>query len=76
MNTKLLLKLILIYFSIVLLMYNGISLAAWTSMESGTTATLYGVWGSTGSAVFAVGTDGTILHYDGSIWTEMDNTSS
>jgi hypothetical protein len=57
-------------------MYNGISLAAWTSMESGTTATLYGVWGSTGTDVFAVGTVGSILHYDGSIWTEMDNTSS
>jgi hypothetical protein len=27
---------------------------------------LRGVWGSSGSDVFAVGDDGTILHYDGS----------
>jgi hypothetical protein len=29
------------------------------------------VWGSSPSDVFAVGTDGTILHYDGSTWSAM-----
>jgi len=32
---------------------------------------LYGVWGSSGNDVFAVGSDGNILHYDGSSWTPM-----
>jgi hypothetical protein len=34
-------------------------------MSSGTTERLYGVWGSSGSDVFAVGHNGTILHYGG-----------
>ena len=34
---------------------------------------LYGVWGSSGSDVFAVGDAGTILHYDGSAWTPMSS---
>ena len=39
-------------------------------MTSGTTANLNGVWGSSGSDVFAVGDgDNTVLHYDGSSWT-------
>jgi hypothetical protein len=33
---------------------------------------LYGVWGSSGSDVFAVG-DYTILHYDGADWSPMDS---
>jgi hypothetical protein len=34
-------------------------------MSSGTNDTLHGVWGSSGSDVFAVGNYGTILHYSG-----------
>jgi PKD repeat protein len=34
-------------------------------MSSGTDDSLYGVWGNSGSDVFAVGWDGTILHYPG-----------
>jgi len=34
---------------------------------------LRGVWGSSGSNVFAVGGPGTILHYDGSSWSEMSS---
>ncbi|MCX5887216.1 MAG: hypothetical protein NT096_15115 [Proteobacteria bacterium] len=37
--------------------------AEWTPMTSVTTNPLYGVWGSSGSDVFAVGRYGTILHY-------------
>jgi long-subunit fatty acid transport protein len=42
-------------------------------MDSGTTQTLYGVWGRSGKDVFAVGTYGTILHYNGSGWAAMDS---
>jgi hypothetical protein len=38
---------------------------------SGTVTALAAVWGTSSSDVFAVGWDGTILHYDGSGWTEM-----
>jgi hypothetical protein len=31
----------------------------------------YGIWGSSGSDVFAVGEYGTILHYDGTSWSSM-----
>jgi hypothetical protein len=34
---------------------------------------LYGVWGSSGSDVFAVGDYGTIVHYDGSSWSSMSS---
>ena len=40
------------------------ALGNWSSMTSGTTVELKGVWGSSGSDVFAVGKTGTILHYD------------
>ena len=45
----------------------------WTSMTSNTGKILYAVWGSSSTDVFAVGQDGTILHYDGSGWTAMDS---
>jgi formylglycine-generating enzyme required for sulfatase activity len=32
---------------------------------------LYNIWGSSGSDVFAVGSDGMILHYAGSEWTDI-----
>jgi hypothetical protein len=34
---------------------------------------LYGVWGSSGTDVFAVGGSGTIMHYDGSAWSAMSS---
>lgn len=49
----------------------------WELMESGTTVLrLEGVWGNSSSDVFAVGTDGTILHYDGSSWSSMTSGTS
>ena len=34
---------------------------------------LRGVWGSSGSDVFAVGAYGTIVHYDGAGWSAMSS---
>ena len=34
---------------------------------------LHGVWGSSGSDVFAVGDYGTIVHYDGMTWSPMSS---
>ena len=38
--------------------------SSWNEMDSGTTADLSDVWGSSASDVFAVGSDDTILHYE------------
>ncbi|MCX5902526.1 MAG: hypothetical protein NTV89_03450, partial [Proteobacteria bacterium] len=46
--------------------YNG---STWSTMTSGMTPFLHGVWGSSGSDVFAVGYHGTVLHYDGAVTT-------
>jgi hypothetical protein len=45
----------------------------WAPMSSPTTEELYGVWGSSGSNVFAVGTGGTILRFDGTSWITMNS---
>ena len=71
-----------------ILHYNGVS---WSEMPDVINATLQGVWGSSGTDVFAVGTvdlgkivDGVtyfnprsiILHYNGTDWSVMDNSST
>jgi len=43
----------------------------WIEMDSPTEYNLYDVWGSGEDDVFAVGHEGTIIHYDGTAWTEM-----
>ena len=45
----------------------------WATQTSGTTWTLYGVWGTSSTDVFAVGENGTILHYDGVVWGPMNS---
>jgi len=42
-------------------------------MDSGTTNGLSGVWGSCSHDVFAAGSRGTILHYDGVRWRAMSS---
>lgn len=40
-------------------------------MSSGTALPLSGIWGTGADDVFAVGYNGTVLHYDGSTWSAM-----
>ncbi len=49
----------------------------WSSMTSGTTAGLIGVWGSSANDVFAVGgSRGTVLHYNGTAWSAMTTSTT
>jgi hypothetical protein len=45
----------------------------WTVQTSGTTQHLYGIWGTSATNVFAVGYNGTILHYNGTSWNAMNS---
>ena len=47
--------------------------ASWTQVTTNTTATLRGIWGSSTSDVYVVGSAGTILHYDGAQWTAVSS---
>jgi hypothetical protein len=40
-------------------------------VQSGTSAQLHGVWGTSPSNIFAVGLSGTILHWNGTTWTSQ-----
>src|SRR5207237_7668252 len=48
-----------------------ISTLVWSSVSSGTTQNLYSVWGTSASDVWAVGSNGTILHYNGTTWSSV-----
>ena len=50
-----------------------VSSSLWSPMNSGTLSNLVRVWGSSSNDVFAVGNDGTILHYDGASWSPMNS---
>ncbi|MBF0508317.1 MAG: hypothetical protein HQK57_05250 [Deltaproteobacteria bacterium] len=41
-----------------------------------TASSLAGIWGSSGTDIFAVGTSGTVLHYDGKLWTAMTSNAT
>jgi hypothetical protein len=45
----------------------------WKRMYVGYDSNLMGVWGSSATDVFAVGSDGLILHYDGRLWLPMSS---
>ena len=66
-------KHLLFFISFILFLYPVTASGAWAPMPSGTTNALYGVWGSSGSDVFAVGQLGTILHCNGSAWSAMSS---
>jgi hypothetical protein len=48
----------------------------WCQQASGTDAELLGVWGAASDDVFAVGSGGTIIHYNGTEWSPMDSGTS
>ena len=61
---------------LVLVPYTEVTAASpdgWATQTSGTAWTLYGVWGTSPTDVFAVGENGTILHYDGASWGSMSS---
>lgn len=49
---------------------------AWQVMHSRTNVTLRDVWGSSASDVFAVGDNGTILHFNGLRWATMSSPTT
>mgnify|MGYP005842479203 CR=1 FL=1 len=49
--------------------------ADWTAQASSSTATLRAVSGTAGDDVFAVGDDGTILRFDGTVWAPMSGAA-
>jgi len=51
----------------------AISVDGWGTQDSGTTLTLYGIWGSSPSDIFACGEVGTVLRCDGVSWTPMSS---
>ena len=53
--------------------YNGTN---WSSMTSNTTNNLKGVWGSSGTNVYAAGEEGVIVHYNGTNWSDMTSNTS
>jgi hypothetical protein len=44
-------------------------------MSSGISSGLYDVWGKSPADVFAVGDEGSILHYDGTSWSSMESST-
>jgi hypothetical protein len=65
------LKVIVLLFIVIVFMTGTGLTAEWAAMTSGTTNNLNGVWGSSGSDVFAVGDSGSIFHYDGTAWSAV-----
>jgi len=53
--------------------YNG---EEWLEMQIVDSPPLTGIWGANGSSLYAVGFEGTILHYDGSQWVMSYQTDS
>ena len=79
MNKKTLLSLIVCLNLALLPLFNATSYAAWTSEDTGGVENdLWAVWGSAATDVYAVGTDGINLYYDGKTkgtWTTLPDIS-
>ena len=79
MDRKTLLLLVVCLNLALLPVCNVTSYAAWTSVDTGDVNNdLWAVWGSSATDVYAVGTVGTNLHYDGNpagTWLLLPSTS-
>lgn len=53
--------------------WNGSTWATWKLQQY---PGLYGIWGSSSSNIYAVGTGGIIIHYDGSSWVKQSSGTS
>src|SRR5207302_458891 len=51
-------------------------IGGWSSMSIPTTNVLHDIWGTSATDVFAVGENGTILHFDGLAWSTMPSGST
>ena len=56
------------------LIYHKVNNGAWTQVASPTTSFLYGLWGTAANDIWAVGDNATVLHYDGSQWSNVSVT--
>ena len=50
--------------------------SSWSAQPSGTAENLFGVTADSATRAFAVGSGGTILHWDGSVWRQMVSPTS
>lgn len=50
-----------------------IEVGGWHEVPSATTSTLFGVAASSGSDAWAVGENGTVLHWDGDVWVPVES---
>jgi len=67
-------RLIIIIAAVLMIGLYAEVLASWTTMDNATTTQdLFGVWGSSGNDVYAVGWGENVLHYDGYTWAEMES---
>ena len=65
MNKKSLLSFILVFNLLFLSLHLATAYAEWSSLDTGVTNDLWGVWGSSENDVYAVGSLGINLHYNG-----------
>ena len=76
MDKKALLKLIFCCVLLFLVINTANALAGWSPMDCPTTRNLKGIWGSSPTDIFVVGSDEATLHFDGNQWTVMQNDVS
>jgi len=78
MSSKFVVKVVLFFNLVLFPWYQVASGAEWLPMETGFTNDFYGVWGSAENDVYAVGTLGINLHYDGNApgeWELLEDIS-
>jgi hypothetical protein len=56
-----------------LMHWNG---SSWSTITPVTTSCLYGVWGTAGNDVWVVGAAGTILNWNGAVWSQTNSSTA